>query len=135
MFKFFTSSRPRYPAIRQALVRAGVSEAGDPMRVAVVERHGDYSGRRVNFFRAFVPERHDIELASGHVERDGTVVINSLARPDGQAPLREPANRAAHADDQRLVFWDPEAARLSEKNLSTPAATWVQARSTVDHPQ
>lgn len=88
MFNFFNSSRPRYPAIRKALVRAGISEAGDPTRVSVVEKHGDYSG---------------------HVERDGAVVINSLRKPESLPLSREPADRADHADDQRLVFWEPQA--------------------------
>jgi hypothetical protein len=112
------------------LLRAGIADAGDPTHVAVVEKHGNYSGRRVTFFRAFAPGHQDAELASGHVEREGTVIINRLPEQHSVAPPRQPANRADHTDDQRLVFWDAEAARTSEVALSTPAATWLQARST-----
>jgi hypothetical protein len=45
-------------------------------------------------------------------------------------PDREPADRATHADDERLVFCDADAALSSEATLSAPAATWQQARPT-----
>jgi hypothetical protein len=130
MFNFFNRSRPRYPTIRQALVQAGLSTADDPTRVAVLEKHGQFSGRRVNFFRAFEPGHQDLLLGSGHVEHEGLVVVNRQSEPEGAAPAREPANRATHADDERLVFWDAAAARSSEAILSAPAATWQRARST-----
>jgi len=50
MFNFFNRSERRYPTIRQALVDAGLPAAGDPTQVAVREKHGQYAGRRVNFF-------------------------------------------------------------------------------------
>ena len=130
MLNLFNRSQPRYPTIRQALVQAGLSAAGDPARVAVLEKHGQYAGRRVNFFRAFKPGRQDLLLGSGHVEREGMVVVDSRSEPDGITPVRKPANRADHADDERLVFWDAAAARSSEATLSAPAATWLHARST-----
>jgi hypothetical protein len=68
-------------------------------------------------------------LAAGHVEHEGLVVVNRPMEPEGAAPTREPANRATHADDERLVFWDAAAARSSEAILSAPAATWQRARS------
>ena len=129
MFNLFNRSRPRYPTIRQALVQAGLSAAGDPTRVALHEQHGQYAGRRVNFFRAFEPGHQDLLLGSGHVEREGVVVVNSWPEAEVTAPAREPANRADHVDDERLVFWDAAAARLSEATLSAPPATWLHARS------
>jgi hypothetical protein len=128
MFNLFNRS-PRYPTIRQALVQAGLSAAGDPTRVAVHEKHGQYAGRRVNFFRAFEPGHQDLLLGSGHVEREGVVVVNSLQETEVTAPAREPANRAHHVDDERLVFWDAAVARSSEATLSAPAATWLHAQS------
>jgi hypothetical protein len=130
MFNFFNRSQRRYPSIRQALVQGGLSAAGDPNRVAVLEKHGQYAGRRVNFFRAFEPGHQDVLLGSGHVEREGMVVVNTRALPEGPTPARQPANRATHADDERFVFWDPEAARLSLATLSASGATWLHARST-----
>ena len=130
MFNFFNRSERHYPTIRQALVQAGLSAAGDPTRVAVSEKHGQYAGRKVNFFRAFEPGHQDLLLGSGHVEREGLVVVNSRPVPEGAAPARHPANRATHADDDRLVFWDADVARSSEATLSAPASTWLHARST-----
>src|SRR3954468_7959292 len=106
MFNFFSRSQRQYPTIRQALVQAGLSAAGDPNRVAVLEKHGQYSGRRVNFFRAFEPGHQDLLLRTGHVEREGMVVVDSRPAAEGAAPARELASRATHADDERLVFWD-----------------------------
>jgi hypothetical protein len=129
MFNFLNRSQRRYPSIRQALVLAGLPYAGDSARVAVFEKHGQYAGRRVNFFRAFEAGHQDVLLGSGHVEHEGVVVVDSRPAPEGAAPAREPANRADHADDERLVFWDADTARSSEAILSAPAATWLHARS------
>jgi hypothetical protein len=140
-------SAPRYPTIRQALARAGLSSATNPAVLGVVERRGSYSGRRVNFFRTFDPSHaeaqkvqvrdfdaldahQDLVLASGHVEREGMVVINRRAEAaDSPPPIRQPADRAAHADDEHLVFWDAEFARASGAALSEPAAAWRQAKA------
>ena len=130
MFNFFSRPQPRYPTIRQALVEAGLSTAGDRTRITVVEKHGQYAGRRVNFFSAFEPAHQDRLLGSGHVELDGMVIVDRRSEPEGAAPVRQPANRADHADDERLVFWDADAARSAVATLSAPAATWSTARST-----
>jgi hypothetical protein len=130
MFTAFSRSRPRYPTIRQALVQAGLSGAVDPTSVAVQEQSGQYSGRRVTYFRAFEPGHQDLLLASGHVEDNGQVVVNTRRTSEGQVPDREPAVRADHADDERLVFWDPASAQLSQATVSAQAVTWQQARST-----
>src|ERR687886_2433366 len=107
-----------------------MSAAGDPNRVTVLEKHGNYAGRRVNFFQAFEPGHQDLLLGSGHVEHEGAVVVDNQPAQEGAVPVREPANRATHTDDERLVFWDAGKARRSEASLSVPAATWQQARST-----
>jgi hypothetical protein len=130
MFNFFNRRQLRYPTIRQALVEAGLSAASDSARIAVLEKHGQYAGRRVNFFRAFEPGHEDRLLGSGHVEREGTVIVDSRSEPECAAPVREPANPADHVDDERLIFWDADAAKSSVARLSAPAATWLHARST-----
>jgi hypothetical protein len=129
MLNLFKRSAPRNPSIREALVRAGLSAAGDPARVAVVEKHGDYVGRRVNFFTAFEPRHREVLLASGHVEQKGVVVINYQPQPEGASPTRVPANRSAHADDDKLVFWDEQAAMASEAALSATVMNWQRGRS------
>jgi hypothetical protein len=129
MFNFSRRSQSRYPTIRQALVLAGVPSAADPARVTVAESHGLFSGRHVNFFHAFEPGHQDVLLGSGHVEHGGLVVVEDRPRTEGPVPIREPANRAAHLDDERLVFWDANVARSAEAVLSAPAASWLHARA------
>jgi len=129
MFNFFNRPQLRYPSIRQALVEAGLSAACDSARIAVLEKHGQYAGRRVNFFRAVEPGHQDLLLRSGHVEPEGMVIVDSVSEPEGATPVRERADRADHTDDEHLVFWDADAARISEATLSAPAATWLHARS------
>jgi len=146
MFNFLHRSAPRYPTIRQTLVNAGLLSARDPDSLTILERHGSYSGRRVNFFRAFNPTHatagairvrafadldahRELVLGSGHIEHEGMVVLNSQPEQNHAVPIREPADRAAHADDQRFVFWDAEVARSSGVALSEPAAVWLSAQS------
>ena len=99
MFKFLNRSAPRYPTIRQTLATAGVPSAADPAGLTVLERMGSYSGRRVNFFRAFDPTRaearaiqvhafrdldthQELVLGSGHVEHEGLVMLDG--RPEAE---------------------------------------------------
>jgi hypothetical protein len=112
------------PAIRRALEADGLP-AADVSRLGVVHSPGTFSGRRANFIRVFDRERAaaravnvfskhtyedlnahpDLVLRAGFVERDGTVVIHPQSpRLDPPAPLRVPADRAAHSDDERFVF-------------------------------
>ena len=130
MLNFFNRPQRHYPTIRQALVQSGLAEAADPTRVALFEKHGNYAGRRVNFFQAFDPGQRDVLLGSGHVEHDGAVVVDNQPVQNGAVAVREPANRATHADDERLVFWDAGKARRSAATLSAPAASWQQPPST-----
>jgi hypothetical protein len=127
MFNPFNRS-PRYPTIREALVQSGLSAAADPARITLLETHGVFSGRKVNFFRAFDSAHKDVLLVSGHVEHEGMVVVDTWPGPERDVPSRSNADRAAHADDERLVFWDAALARSSEASLSAPAATWKQAQ-------
>jgi hypothetical protein len=147
MFNFLHRSAPRYPTIRQALVNAGLLSSTDPDALTVVERHGSYSGRGVNFFRVFNPTdaaagairvrayadldaHQELILGSGHVESNGLVMLNSQPEQTHAVPTRELADRADHADDRHLVFWDAEAARSSGVTLSEPAVGWLHAQST-----
>jgi hypothetical protein len=115
------TKRSRHPTIRQTLALAGVPSAADPAGLTVLESMGSYSGRRVNFFRAFDPARaaaraiqihafrdldahQDLVLGSGHVEHEGLVMLDGRPEAEHATPLREPADRAAHADDERWVF-------------------------------
>ena len=94
MFGFLHASSPRSPseAICRAIGHDGLPPVGSPMRLSVVESRGRYLGRKVTFVRVFDSARaaqralpvtcfHDLDshpsliLWSGHVERDGTVVI------------------------------------------------------------
>lgn len=134
MFNLFERSAARYATIRLALVQSGLADAEDFTRVALLEKRGQYAGRRVTFFTAFEPGHQELVLGSGHVEPEGLVVINNLRAPqESTPPAREPANRAHHADDERLVFWDAAAARSSEATLSGPAATWLYTQSNSEH--
>jgi hypothetical protein len=115
---FFNRAGSRYPTIRQTLAVAGVPSAAG---LTVLERMGSYAGRRVNFFRAFDPVRaaarslqvavfrdldahQDLVLGSGHTEHEGLVMLDGRPEAEGAAPTRSPADRTAHADDERFVF-------------------------------
>jgi hypothetical protein len=121
MFKFLSRSAARYPTIRETLAEAGVPSAADPAGLTVLERMGSYSGRRVNFFRAFDPRgaaarsvsvhgfrdldgHPDLLLGSGHVEHEGLVMLDDRAEAEHSVPDRALADRADHTDDERFVF-------------------------------
>jgi hypothetical protein len=124
MFGFMRKSGVRSPsgAIRRALEADGLPpgiEAASALRVA--ESRGTYSGRRVTYIRVFDPVRAaergvdvrafgdldahpDLVLRAGHVEADGTVVINWRApSADAESPARARADRAKHEDDEEFV--------------------------------
>ncbi len=125
MFGFRRKSGVRSPsaAICRALEADGLPPGiGAASALGVVESRGSYSGRKVTYIRVFDPARAaeravdvrafgdldghpELVLRMGHVEKDGTVVITW--RPpaaDAATPLRERADRAMHADDERFVF-------------------------------
>jgi hypothetical protein len=105
MLNFLHRSAPRYPTIRQTLVTAGLLSSTDPDAVTVLERHGSYSGRGVNFFRAFnltdatagairvrtyadLDAHQELVLGSGHVESNGMVMLNSQPEQTHAVPTR-----------------------------------------------
>ena len=121
MFKFLNRTAPRYLTIRETLARAGVPSAADPTVLTVLERMGSYSGRRVTFFRAFdstsaqartlqlaayrdLDAHQELLLGSGHVEREGLVMLDERVEAEHTTPQRELADRTDHADDERFVF-------------------------------
>lgn len=116
--------------------------SSDPSQFRMVESGGRYSDRKVTYFRVFVPvlaaqqslevrQFHDLDqhqgliVRSGHVERDGTVV---LTRPvvvrAAEGPHRAQADRALHADDAHIVRGETGAspnARAAEVSASEHA--------------
>ena len=95
--------------------------SGDPAQYRMVESDGRYSDRKVTYFRVFVPvlaaqasldvrafndldQHQNLIVRSGHVERDGTVI---LTRPvvvrAAAGPSRTQADRALHLDDAHIV--------------------------------
>lgn len=136
MFDFMRRSSPQSPtaAIRHALEHDGLLSAMDaPPAFDVVEARGRYAGRTVRYFRVFDPARtgargltirsyQDLSahpgllLRTGHVEEDGSVVIDHRGPAmDAAIPMRERADRTAHTGDERFVF--PETFR-AEARLS-----------------
>jgi hypothetical protein len=140
MFEFLRRSggQGTSKAIVRALQADGLSQLTDVSALTVVESPGSYSGRRVTFFHVLDPMRvadqsgggpkrltyrdvaayPDLVIRSGHLERDGRVVLYQVreaveegagggtARPEAKVPSREQAVRADHADDERVVFPD-----------------------------
>jgi hypothetical protein len=124
MFDLFRRSAPKplTDAIRIAIEKDGPNGAqGDPAQLRMVESSGRYSDRKVTYFRVFLPvlaaqqsldvrrfsdldQLHGLIVRSGHVERDGTVV---LTRPvvvrAAAGNTRVQADRAMHADDAHIV--------------------------------
>jgi hypothetical protein len=134
MFDFMRRSSPQSPttAIRHALKEDGLFSAGDDSTVlSVVESRGRYAGRTVRYFRVFDPARtstrgltirsyQDLSahpsllLRTGHVEADGSVIIDHrVPSLDAAIPVRERADRAAHPGDERFVF--PETFRAEAR--------------------
>ena len=128
MFRLFGRPHPHSPSasIVQALAGEGLPWGMDPATLAVVEERGSYAGRRVRYFRVFDPARAaerriqvrvlrdldahpELVVGSGHVERDGTIVLSRRDRePLSTTVTRSGADRAAHGDDEHFVF--PNAA-------------------------
>ena len=135
MFDFLRRSSPQGPtgAIRHALEQDGLLSAMDaPPAFDVVEARGRYAGRTVRYFRAFDPARtgergltirsyQDLSahpgllLRTGHVEADGSVIIDHRGPAiDAATPVRERADRAAHTGDERFLF--PETFRAETRS-------------------
>ena len=126
MFSFLRRSSFRShelpTTLRLALVNDGLPPEIDLDALRLLEQHGSYSGRRVNFFRVFDPGRAaergvhprsfvdldahpELVLATGHIEHGGAVALIPRANSEAtQAPRRELADRRNHGDDDRVVF-------------------------------
>ena len=100
MFKFLRKSTPTHPTaeLSRAMVDAGRAAGSDVGALYVLERHGTYSDRKVTYFRVFDPaevasravsaaayadlDSHpELIRAAGHVEHDGTIVLNRAFGP------------------------------------------------------
>jgi hypothetical protein len=91
-----TGALPVSPRLRSLLVdKRGVTEEGSTT-LRMIEQRGQYAGRSVTFFRVFNPEtaaranvvpRHyrdlsdDLVLHAGHIEGDGSIVLNQPRTP------------------------------------------------------
>lgn len=131
MFSMFRKSQSHQPtaAIARALTGDGLPPGMDPATLSVLQQSGSYSGRKVSYFRVFDPVRiaersvkvndfadldghPELVLGSGHVEKDGVVVLTRTDRPHpatATAFARSEAIRADHNDDERFVFPDDKA--------------------------
>jgi hypothetical protein len=108
-----------------------ISAIDAPPALSVVESRGRYAGRTVHYIRVFDPARtserglnirtsgdisahQNLVLRTGHVEDDGSVVIDDRGRSMAAAiPVRERADRTAHPGDERSVF--PETFRAEAR--------------------
>ena len=141
MFGLFRrpAPRPLSDVIHQAIVKDGqTAPVSDPSQLRMVESSGRYSDRKVTYFRVFVPvlaaqqsldvrqfndldQHQGLIVRSGHVERDGTVV---LTRPvvvrSAERPSRSQADRAMHADDAHIVRGETGA---SANSVGSQAST------------
>jgi hypothetical protein len=105
MFGFLHRSGPSKTvvAIQRAIAGSGLPTELDPAKLSVVESRGSYAGRTVTHFRVVDPRqtagqsgkqlrykdldaREELVLRSGHVEADGTVVLNRVLTDEGAAP-------------------------------------------------
>lgn len=128
MFNFFRKSRSDQPPtelIARAMAKGGQAPGLDPARLGVVEESGLYSGRKVTYFRVYDPvqvgarsieiraytdlDGHpELVLGSGHIEKNGAVVLSHRERPAGPtgAFTRSDAVLADHTDDEQVMFPD-----------------------------
>jgi hypothetical protein len=149
MFSFLRNTSPQRPslALQQALTKQGLPIGLLVNSLRVLTTRGRYAGRAVDFFRVFDPqsaakgavsvrsfndlERHpELVMGAGHMEHDGVVSLTDgiALRSASAMPPRELADRAAHLDDEHLVFWNAQASHTSAAHLSEAATTWHNAR-------
>jgi hypothetical protein len=81
------------PALAEALVSSGLPDGTDSATLRMLQKRGGYSGRPVRYFRVFDPARAaeqdlkprtfadldnhpDLVVGSGHLERNGAVMLN-----------------------------------------------------------
>jgi hypothetical protein len=144
MFSFLRNVSPRRPslALQQALTKQGLPVGLLVNTLSVLTVRGRYAGRAVDFFRVFNPQgadsvrtfndlerRPELVVGSGHFEHDGVVSLTErIVLKSAATPTRELADRAAHHDDEHLVFWNAQASHTSAAHLSEAATTWHNAR-------
>jgi hypothetical protein len=100
MFDFLRRSAepvPVTPGVAEALVSSGLPAGTDSAALRMLQKRGAYSGRPVRYFRVFDPARAaeqevsprtfadldthpDLVLGSGHLERNGAVMLNRRTR-------------------------------------------------------
>jgi hypothetical protein len=106
MFDCLRRSSPQGPTgtIRHALEQDGLLSAMDaPPAFDVVEARGRYAGLTIRSYQD-LSAHPGLLLRTGHVEADGSVVVDHPEPAmDAAMPVRERANRAAHPDDERFV--------------------------------
>jgi hypothetical protein len=137
-FRRRRAPRPLTDAIRRAIENDGMMPSvSNPAQLQMVESAGRYSDRKVTYFRIFDPASaaHSVlalgryqdygvftsrVLRSGHVERDGTVVIVRPAPVLAAEPsMSAHAERRLHADDARVVRGETDvSSRPDEGGLS-----------------
>ena len=142
MFGFFRrpASRPLSDAIHRAIQKDGLTPpADDWSQLRMVDSEGRYSDRKVTYFRVFVPvlaaqqsldirgfndldQHQGLIVRTGHVERDGTVVLTRpVAVRAAERPSRAQADRALHTDDAHIVRGETGAspnARVAQGSTS-----------------
>jgi len=148
MFNFFRDTSPRRPslALQQALTKQGLPVGMLVNTLRVLTTRGQYAGRGVSFFRVFDPQgaargavavhtfndltlHPELVMGSGVMEHDGAVNLSDrVGLASTTTPTRALADRAAHADDEHLVFWNQKASHTSAAHLSEAARTWHNAR-------
>ena len=137
MFGFFRrpASRPLSQAIQSAIQKDGMTSAtSDPSQLRMVEAGGRYSDRKVTYFRVFAPvlaaqqsldvrrfndldQYQGLILRSGHVERDGTVVLTRpVAVRTAPPPVRTRAGRIVPDTDAPVV----NGTAVASANAATP---------------
>ena len=137
MFDFLRRSGMQCPsgAVFRALEAQGLPPGTDISALGVVRSLGRFAGRKVTYLRVYDPRRaatrvanvftkftyQDLDahpylvLRAGFIEQDGTVVTYAQSPAlDAAVPLREPADRAAHAEDERPVLAGQGPRRLME---------------------
>jgi hypothetical protein len=128
MFDFMRKPGARSPSapIRRAIEADGLPLGVDrPSALAVVEQRGQYDGRAVTYIRIFEPawaralgvdvtvfddlDAHpSLVLKSGHIERDGAVMITARASESDDDAWRSTADDPAGREGEPSVALAPE---------------------------
>ena len=141
MFGLFRRSGPR--PLSEAVTRAmekdgGSASLGATAPLRMVESNGRYSDRKVTYFRVFDPalatqrsldirafrdldDAQSLILRSGHVERDGSVVLTrAVIVRAADSAVRSLADRSKHADDAHIVVHGETGASANPRAVDAP---------------